>query len=426
MSVATGLGARVAALALLDGVQHAGLTLDDQAHDLGRLDAAERARALSLARGVLRDMGRLDAVIARYANRRPDDAVLDVLRLATWEICVDGVAPHAAVDSAVRLAKSADHTRRAAGLVNAVARRVADDGAPDWADLAPHALPAPLAGPIARSYGKGALAAIMAAHAQRPPLDITLKDPASARDWADQLGAQILPTGSLRLRDYGQVSTLAGFESGDWWVQDVAAAQPVRLVGDVAGLRVLDICAAPGGKTLQLAAAGAAVTALDISGPRLARLRENLARTGLAASIVTADALHWHPDAPFDVILLDAPCSASGTIRRHPDLPFVKELDDLRPLLALQADLLDRALGWLAPQGRLIYCTCSLLPAEGEGQIAKLQKRRPDMQVLHPDLPGGLQSEWLDAQGLLRLRPDYWPEQGGMDGFFAAMLANPS
>ncbi len=207
-------------------------------------------------------------------------------------------------------------------------------------------------------------------------------------------------------------------------VQDAAAALAVRLLAPQPGERTLDLCAAPGGKTLQLAAAGAEVTALDISGPRMARVEANLARTGLTATLVTADALHWQPDAPFDAILLDAPCSATGTIRRHPDLPFVKDGSELTALTALQSALLDRALGWLKPGGRLVYATCSLLPEEGEAQLTATLQRHPELTVEHPDLPG-VEPDWWTAEGALRLRPDLWADTGGMDGFFLARLRKP-
>ena len=232
----------------------------------------------------------------------------------------------------------------------------------------------------------------------------------------------MLPTGSIRIERRVQVSALPGFADGAWWVQDAAAAMPVRLLGDIAGKRALDICAAPGGKTLQLAAGGAEVTALDISQPRLKRLRQNLDRTHLTATVIAADALDWAPERPFDVIVLDAPCSATGTLRRHPDLPHVRPDPDLAPLLELQAKLLDRALGWLAPGGRMVYATCSLLPEEGEDQIAAALTRHTGLKVVPPAPDLGLDPDWTTPQGGLRLRPDYWAELGGMDGFFAAVL----
>jgi 16S rRNA (cytosine967-C5)-methyltransferase len=228
----------------------------------------------------------------------------------------------------------------------------------------------------------------------------------------------VLANGSVRLQAPGQLTGLPGYAAGDWWVQDTAAAMAVPLLAPIAGARILDLCAAPGGKTMQLAAAGAAVTAVDMSGPRMARVAENLARTGLRAQLVVEDALQWTPDAGFDAILLDAPCSATGTIRRHPELPFVKDGSELAGLVALQAQLLDRALGWLRPGGRLVYCTCSLLPDEGEAQLAAALARHPGLRVERPTM-GWVEPAWITPDGALRLRPDYW---GGMDGFFLARL----
>jgi 16S rRNA (cytosine967-C5)-methyltransferase len=219
-----------------------------------------------------------------------------------------------------------------------------------------------------------------------------------------------------------QVTAIEGYDEGAFWVQDAAAAIAVNLLSVKPGARVLDLCAAPGGKTMQLAALGADVTALDISEPRVKRLNKNLKRTGLSAKVIVADALHWQSDAPFDYILLDAPCSATGTIRRHPDLPFVKDGAELEGLIQLQAELLDRALGWLKPDGQLVYCTCSLLPEEGEWQLAAALARHPNLQVM-PIGFAGLDPAWLAPAGGLRLRPDHWAEQGGMDGFFMVALA---
>ena len=283
-----------------------------------------------------------------------------------------------------------------------------------------------LAEPIRHEWGVAALESIAAAHLREPPLDLTLRKPGDATEWAARLEAEVLPTGSLRLPRRGRVSGLPGFDEGAWWVQDAAAALPARLLGDVAGKRVLDLCAAPGGKTLQLAAAGAEVTALDMSRPRLGRLRENLDRTGLEARIVAADALGWTPAEPFDAVLVDAPCSATGTIRRHPDLPHVRAGRDLGPLIELQAVLLARAWAMLRPGGRLVFCTCSLLPAEGEGQVAGFVAETLEARRIMPDVAAlGVDPAWIDGAGGLRLRPDYWPERGGMDGFYAALIEKP-
>jgi 16S rRNA (cytosine967-C5)-methyltransferase len=269
---------------------------------------------------------------------------------------------------------------------------------------------------LVRAWGREAVSAIEAVQAGVPPLDLTVRPGAGPLP-----EGEVLATGSLRLTEAGQITALPGYAEGAWWVQDAAAALPVRLLDPKAGERVLDLCAAPGGKTLQLAAAGAEVTALDISGPRLGRLRENLARTGLTAEVVVADALHWQPPAPFDAVLLDAPCSATGTIRRHPDLPFVKDGSDLPGLTELQSALIDRALGFVKPGGRMVYCTCSLLPEEGEAQLEAALMRHPELTVEAPDMPG-IDPGWITPQGALRLRPDYWAGRGGMDGFFIVSL----
>lgn len=428
---APGLAARVAAAALLAGVQER-QTLAEQAArpdgPLARLPPGERARAQSLAAETLRHLGRIDGVLAGFLDKRPPLAALNALRLAVAELNLDGVPPHAAVDGAVRLVRLSAKARHLAGLVNAVARRVTEAGPARWEAEPEAGLPDWLAGPIRAEIGAEALAAIERAHARgAPPLDLTLRAPGQAEEWARALGAAVLPTGSLRLAGRGQVTGLLGFAEGAWWVQDAAAALPARLFGDLRGRRVLDLCAAPGGKTLQLAAAGAEVTALDVSPARLRRLEENLARTGLAARIVAADALDWRPEMRFDAVLLDAPCTASGTIRRHPEMPHVRDAAALGPLRELQARLIARAWEWVAPGGRLVYCVCSLLPAEGPRQVARFCAETPDARRVAPEIAAlGVAPDWLDAEGALRLRPDYWPESGGMDGFYAALLEKPA
>lgn len=387
---------------------------------LDRLAPPDRARAQALATTTLRHLGRIDALLDRFLTRRPPAPALDALRLATTEMRIDGVPPHAAVDAAVRLAGASGKGKALTGLVNAVARRVSEAEAA-WDETPEAPLPDWIDRPLAAAWGRDTADRIAAAARETPPLDLTPRDPAAASALAADLGASLLPTGSLRLTGRAQISGLHGYESGAWWVQDAAAALPVRLLADVSGRRVLDLCAAPGGKTLQLAASGAQVTALDISDARLARLRANLQRTGHAAEIVAADALAWQPDAAFDAIVLDAPCSATGTLRRHPDLAFLPR--DLAPFTALQKSLLDRAWTWLAPGGNLVYCTCSLFPDEGENQVARFLADHPDAGIGTPDPARlGVHPDWIDAIGALRLRPDFWPETGGMDGFYAARL----
>ena len=407
--------ARGGAVALLNAVLGEGALLAEAFDhpDFAALPPAERARAQRLALTVLRVLEPADKVLHPLMRKAPPLPVWNILRLAVVELA-EGAAAHGVVNEAVGLARAGRKTSHLAGLVNAVLRQVPVGVALNGVQK----LPRWLRQPLVHAYGRDAVTAIEAVQATAPPLDLTLRAGAEAPE------GDLLPTGSLRLADRGQVSTLPGYAAGGWWVQDAAAALAVPMLGDVKGQRVLDMCAAPGGKTMQLAAAGADVTALDISGPRMARVAENLARTNLAATCITADALDWQPDQPFDAILLDAPCSATGTIRRHPDLPFVKDGSEIAGLVALQTALLDRALGWLKPGGRLVFVTCSLLPDEGEAQLTAALARHPGLSVLRPTLPS-LSPDWITPDGGLRLRPDYWADKGGMDGFFMACLKRP-
>jgi 16S rRNA (cytosine967-C5)-methyltransferase len=409
--MAEGVEARATAVAILDGVLGEGRMLSDFSGD--GLAPADRARALRLAETVLRHLEPADRLLDKHLRKSPPTTVRNTLRLAVVERAL-GAPAHGVVNAAVEITRQGGkRTVPYAGLVNAVLRAL-----PVGMTLSPQKLPRWLRQPLVHAYGRDITTAIEAVQSQEPPLDLTL------RDGFPHPEGEFLPTGSLRLRTPGQLSTLPGYATGGWWVQDAAAALPAKLLQPQPGERILDLCAAPGGKTLQLAAAGAHVTALDISGPRMARVEANLARTGLIATLVVADALHWQPEAPFDAILLDAPCSATGTIRRHPDLPFVKDGSELPSLAALQATLIDRALGWLKPGGRLVYATCSLLPEEGEAQLNAALIRHPTLTVERPDIKG-IDPAWWTPEGALRLRPDYWAENGGMDGFFLARLRKP-
>lgn len=383
-------------------------------HDLS---PAERATAQRLMTETLRFLGRGDHLLTPHLNRQPPLRVMNLLRMATVEL-MSGGAAHGVVNEAVNLAARNRKTAPMKGLVNAVLRKVTAMDPAAW-DTAPETvLPKWLRPKLAKAWSKPVVAQIERAHAVPPPVDLSVKSDAAG--WAETLGGTVLPTGSVRLASRGQLSALPGFETGDWWVQDAAAALPVQLLGDVTGKRVLDICAAPGGKTVQLAAKGADVTALDISETRMARLTENLTRTKLSAKIVVADALTYQDD-PFDAILLDAPCSATGTIRRHPDLPYVKTQTGLDDLVKLQRALLLRAMEQLKPGGSLVYCTCSLLREEGEDQVKWLLSQNSGIAVHPPEAPG-LDPKWISAEGGVRLRPDYWPDRGGMDGFYMAVL----
>ncbi|MCA8867039.1 MAG: methyltransferase domain-containing protein [Rhodobacteraceae bacterium] len=422
-----GIAARLAATQILHGVlfdkRLMSEMLQGEQGPLVRLGPADRARAQSLATGVLRHLQGLDAVLDAFLEKSPPPKVRNALRLAAFEILSEGTAAHGAVNAAVEIVRGSPKSGHLAGLTNAVARKLAEGGRPIWEAQKPQALPSWLAKPVARHFGTDAVQTIEAAHQAGAAIDLTLKEPAKAAEWAEKLKAQVLPTGSIRLGGRVQVTALEGFDTGDWWVQDAAAALPARLLGDVRELPVLDLCAAPGGKTMQLAAAGAKVTAVDISDMRMHRIRENLNRVRLNANLLVEDVLDWQPAETFAAILLDAPCSATGTIRRHPDLPFVKAGVDMSLLFKMQADMIDAAFAMLAGGGRLVYCTCSLLPREGETQVEQALARHPDMRVMPFDAVGlGVDPDWVTPEGGLRLRPDYWPELGGMDGFYLALL----
>ena len=409
--MAEGLGARQAALVLLGGVLGDRLALSDlvEGPGMGRLEPPDRARAQRLALETLRQIEPIDRLLQTHLKREPELSALNILRLAVSELA-GGAAAHGVVNAAVELARRGRHLSGAAGMINAVLRKV-----PSGVVLAGvQKMPRWLRQPLVHTHGRDVVAAIEAVQAKAPPLDLTVKGGA-------QPEGLLLPNGTLRITGAGQVSTLPGYAEGAWWVQDAAAAMAVPMLGEVRGQRVLDLCAAPGGKTMQLAAGGARVTALDISGPRMGRVADNLARTGLAAELVVADALHWVPEGLFDAVLLDAPCSASGTIRRHPDLQYIKDGSDIAALTALQAALFDRALGYLKPGGRLVYCVCSLLADEGEAHLVAALARHDGLKVVPPQGPG-VEADWVTPEGGLRLRPDYWAEAGGMDGFFMACV----
>ncbi|MDX1786288.1 MAG: transcription antitermination factor NusB [Roseovarius sp.] len=407
--------ARRSAIYLLDQILGEGRLLPEclAAGALDRLAPDDRARAQRLTLQTLRGLERADRLLDNHLNRTPALTVRNALRLGAVELC-QGEAAHGVVNSMVEIVGRSRKHGRLKGLVNAVLRKVAAEGPEAWPKMRVPRLPEWLREPLISAWGADAVAGMERAHFAGAPLDITLKPGATGP-------GEALPTGSLRVHDAGQVSTLPGFAKGDWWVQDAAAALPVRVLAPQAGETVLDLCAAPGGKTLQLAAAGATVTALDISDSRLERVRENLRRTGLKANVIAGDALEHQ--GQYDAILLDAPCSATGTIRRHPDLPFAKDGSEFAGLIALQTQMLAHAWTLLKPGGRLVYCTCSLLPDEGEVQIEEALDQHPDMKIDRNALKiAGVDQEWVTPEGGLRLRPDYWAELGGMDGFYIACL----
>lgn len=425
MAAGSAIAPRRAAIELVEGVLGGGEAMADLVErddgPLSGLSAPDRARAQRLALAALRGLSRADSLLKPLFRKNPPNFVRNVLRLAVIEMRQLGEEPHGVVNSAVTMLRDDRRGVKFAGLANAVLRRVAEGEGPEWSSLPDQRLPNWIRGRLSSVHGGKVVARIERAHGVTPPVDLTPKDATEAAMLADTLGGTLLPTGSVRLAAGRQISALAGFDEGRWWVQDAAAALAARALAASPGEAVLDLCAAPGGKTLQLAAAGADVTALDISDRRMARVRENLDRTGLKAEIIIGDALEWEGGA-FDAILLDAPCTATGTIRRHPDLPFVKGAEQIKSLVPLQAALLDRAVGWLKPGGRLVYCTCSLFREEGEDQVKAALSRNPGLGVASEflDLPG-IEPDWRGEFGL-RLRPDYWSEMGGMDGFFISAL----
>ncbi len=419
---------RGAALDILQTVLRRKRPLDETLEanpDLARLDERDRGFARLLAATSLRRLGQIDAVLDVFLERplpHKMTAVHDLLRLGACQLLFLGTPAHAAVATAVELAKARGFTAHK-NLVNAVLRRVDREGGALVAvqDAARLNLPDWLWRSWCEAYGEDTTRAIAAAHLIEPPLDLSVK--ADAAVWAERLGAESLPTGSLRRAGGGSVALLEGFGEGAWWVQDAAAALPARLLGAVAGRAVADLCAAPGGKTCQLAAAGAHVVAVDRSAKRLERVDANLRRLGLAAEIVAADAAEWRPPAPLDAVLLDAPCSATGTLRRHPDIAWLKRADDVAKLAALQRTLLSAAVDMVRPGGQIVYCVCSLQPDEGPRVVAEVLAAGAPLRRVPVDAAeiGGL-AELVTADGDLRTLPCHLSEIGGMDGFYACRL----
>ncbi len=420
----TGIAPRRAAHHLLQQVIEEGRLLSELLGGgaLDHLAPEDRARAQRLATDALRMLDRSDRMLKPFLTKEPPVYVQNALRLGTLEI-VQGAAAYGVVNAYVEIVGRNHHTARLKGLVNAVLRKVADKGPDAWAKMPAPLMPGWLRQPLVAAWGRKDIEAVEAVQATTPPLDITPKGDAQAV--ADALGGTVLPTGSVRLMDAGQVTQLPGYDAGDWWVQDAAAALPVQLLGDVSGLSVLDLCAAPGGKTMQLAARGATVTAVDASASRMTRVGQNMTRVGLNADVQVADA--FDVTGQWDAVLLDAPCSATGTMRRHPDLPYAKDGSEFGALIDQQGAMIDHALSLVKPGGRLVFCTCSLLPDEGEVQIEEALERHPDLIIDRAALNlSGIDPAWVTEEGGLRLRPDFWAEIGGMDGFYMAVLTKPA
>lgn len=415
-----GLPARAAALEILSAaLQRRGGLDEGLGHPaLSGLEPRDRGFARALAMAALRRLGPIDSALQARLKKPPPERIVNVLRLGAAQLLVLGTPPHAAVGATVDLAAAQKGGAPFKGLVNAVLRGLVREPPP--MDDPALALPSWLAARWRAAYGAEALEAIARLTADEPPTDVTPLDPADAA-LAAELDAAPLPGGSLRVGLKGEVTAWPGFADGRWWVQDAAAAIPARLLGALSGETALDMCAAPGGKTLQLAAAGAKVTALDRSAPRLRRVSENLARTGLGAEAIAADAETWGDGRTFDAVLLDAPCSATGTFRRHPDVLWVASPADIPKLAGVQARLLDSAARRVKPGGRLVYCVCSLEPEEGEGQIAAFLARHAAFK-LAPISPGegGAPEPSLRPDGTLRILPHHL--EGGLDGFYVARM----
>lgn len=413
-----GLPARRAALRLLDAVLRRGEPLELALHGAAQgLAREDRALAHAIVAEVLRHLPDLDALIdGATPQPLPDDAKARmVLRLALAQVMRMETPPHAAIATALPLVDGGPR-KLVHGVFGTVTRAM-----PVLPD--PPTLPAGVVARWTAQWGEAMVEGAAAAYAVRPPVDVSLREPGETQALAQALGGVSFAPGHVRLPDGAAVTGLPGFAEGAWWVQDIAASCAARLLGAGHGRRALDLCAAPGGKTMQLAAAGWAVTAVDQSKKRLERLTENLARTGLTAQTVQADLRTWAPDEPVDAILLDAPCSATGIYRRHPDVLHRIGARQIEELAALQAELLARAAQWVRPGGRIVYATCSLEPAEGEDQVATFLEAHRDFALVPADpalLPAGIAP---GAGGWLRTLPDTLADAGGTDGFFIATLA---
>ena len=406
-----GLESRSVALEMLESVVRRNSMLDDvldKTASYAKLSARDKAFSRNLISTTLRRLGQIDALISHCLQTpltKKSRRSHDILRLGICQLMFTETADHAAVSSSVELAARTGqaHTKK---MINAVLRRLGREGQEllDAQDVGKTNVPDWLWQSWQKAYGDETCRAIAQANLTEATLDLSVKaDPSS---WAEKLDGVVLDNGTVRLAKHKSVPEIEGFETGDWWVQDTAARSAVQLLGDVAGRHVIDLCAAPGGKTAYLLNAGATVTAVDRSANRLKRLDENLQRLNMTAEVVTANAVEWRPDKKADAVLLDAPCSATGIIRKHPEIYWLKSREDVEKLALLQNQLLDAALDMVAPGGRLLFATCSLQPEEGPDQIARLLDLNPTLRCLET----------------LRCLPSDQPELGGRDGFFSCLM----
>ena len=429
----SGLRVRRAAVDVLFRIFRHGEPLDRALEDvlsqdlIASMEQRDRALVRLLVTTALRRRGQIDDVLRNFLAKplpKRSGAVGEILLVAIAQILFLKTPPHAAINIAVEQCRNDRRGQHLAKLANAVLRRVSEGGeeilaaqdsarlnSPDW-----------IWDKWCRTFGEDLTRKIADAHQVPPGLDVSVKsDP---ERWADLLGGIVLPSGSVRFQPKGRIEDLPGFEGGDWWVQDVAATLPVKMLGDVRGLRIADLCSAPGGKTALLASLGGDVVSVDNSALRLTRVVENLDRLKLKAEVVEADILNWVAGEAFDVVLLDAPCSATGTIRRHPDIPFIKSSKDSEELAQLQREMLVRAGQLVKPGGRLVFCTCSLDEIEGEQHLGFVSREMPDFEVEAIDGTGlGWPQEWSGSGGYLRTLPHFLAQEqaglSGMDGFFA-------
>jgi 16S rRNA (cytosine967-C5)-methyltransferase len=432
-----GLAVRKAAAKLLAAVVDArtpldGLTDNEHGHPQYRaLDPRDRSLVRAILATALRYRVTIGRMIAARLERPlpPNAAALShILHVAASQILFLDIPDSAAVDLAVSHAKGDPRTARFSGLVNGVLRGLARSASGELPRMLAKTADAPewFVRRLVAAYGDTQAQAILAIHREEAAVDLTVKEDAAL--WAQRLSGIVLPTGTLRVgKPATPVSEMAGYAEGAWWVQDAAASLPARVMGDIRGLRVADLCAAPGGKTAQLALAGAAVTAVDLSANRLKRLEANLDRLGLKADIVQSDAMQYSPDEPFDAVLLDAPCSSTGTVRRHPDVPWTKTPEDIERLAALQRRLLEQAARMIKPGGRLVFSNCSLDPVEGETLYADFLNDHREMEN-DPIMPGEVAGAdaFITPAGTMRTTPAGLelesPRFSGLDGFFAARM----
>ena len=418
-----GVEARLAAGVLLNAALEGrgGLDTALSFREVADLPGPDRAFARAVAMAALRRLGEIDQILDRKLQKAPPLAVRTILRVALAQTLVLETPAFAAVSTAVKLAEREVKTRPYKNLVNAVLRGIEREG--PGLTTAESNLPEWLAARWRATYGEATLTGLALAAREEPATDLSLKPEVDAAAVAEALDGEVMAGNTVRTGRRGDLSTWPGFEDGIWWVQDAAAAVPVRLLAPKAGESIVDFCAAPGGKTLQIAASGASVVALDRSDKRLDRLRANLARTGLSAEVVAVPAEDWEDPRAFDAVLLDAPCTATGTFRRNPEVLRATKPADVAKLADVQHRLLDAAAERVKPGGRLVYCVCSLEREEGETQIIAFLRRNPAFRTA-PAVPAGVgaPSEALTPEGWLRVLPSMWAEKGGLDGFFIARL----